>query len=329
MKQLRQLAINGFSLVTRSFFQGAAIICLHRVLPDEEKSPLSIPRDLEISPQFLETIVTVMREEGYQFVPLGRVLEVVKTKPRTRYCALTFDDGYLDNLTYAYPVLAALDVPFTIYVTGGFINGALEPWWYRLQRLVTGSELLQLPTPPRHVPVPQDATASRDRQYSEIYQNIKSLFPVLRDNQLSELARLNPEALLSTAVVPFLSETDLQQLSNSGLVEIGAHTVTHPNLTLLAPPDIEQEMREGKETIEEWIGRPVLDFSYPHGRTNDEIARTARRAGFRSATTTETAMLRTRAPDPFTLPRFCFGGEIEDSRQLVHTVRGVYSKRKR
>jgi peptidoglycan/xylan/chitin deacetylase (PgdA/CDA1 family) len=326
MKQLRQLAINGVSLVTRPFFQGAAIICLHRVLPEEEKSPLSIPRDLEMTPQFLETMVKVMRNEGYQFVPLERVLEIIKTSPLTRYCAITFDDGYLDNLTHAYPVLAALDVPFTIYVTSGFINGALEPWWYRLQRLLTGPEPLQLPSPSGPVSVALDGQDSREHHYCEIYQHIKGLLPGERENRLSDLADINPEALLTTDAVPFLSDSDLNLLSNSDLVDIGAHTVSHPNLTLLDPASIEREMRESKETLEAWIGRPVFDFSYPHGQANPGIAQMARKAGFRSATTTRAAMLRKRSPDPFLLPRLCFGGEVEDSRQLVRTVRGVYSK---
>ncbi len=326
MKQLRQFAINGLSLITRPFFQGAAIICLHRVLPEEEKSPLSIPRDLEISLHFLEAIVNVMREEGYQFLPLDKVLETVQKTPRTRYCALTFDDGYRDNLTYAYPVLAALDVPFTIYVTSGFINGSLEPWWYRLQRLLTGPGPLRVPSPSGPFPIALETKDSRERHYLEIYQSLKTLPAEERENRLSEIADINSEALISAEPVPFLSDSELNLLAKSGLANIAAHTVTHPNLTLLDPAVVEREMRESKETIEAWIERPVFDFSYPHGLSNPGIAQIAKKAGFRSATTTHSKMIRERTVDLYALPRLCFGGEQEDRTILVRTVRGVYAK---
>jgi peptidoglycan/xylan/chitin deacetylase (PgdA/CDA1 family) len=167
---------------------------------------------------------------------------------------------------------------------------------------------------------------SRERRYREIYQHVKSMHPDAREQHLADLADKNPDSLLSTNAVSFLSEADLQRLSNSGLVEIGGHTVTHPNLTLLATPAVEREMREGKKTIEGWIGRSVLDFSYPHGQSNPEIAQLAGKAGFRSATTTRSSTIRKQTIDWYHLPRLCFGGEVEMRTNIGKAVRGVYAK---
>ena len=99
-----------------------------------------------------------------------------------------------------------------------------------------------------------------------------------------------------------MNENELIELARS--VEIGGHTVTHPDLPTLSQADAEAEMRGGKEALESILGRPVDVFAYPWGTATDETAAACRAAGFVAAC----------APagigswdDPFRLPRQAVG----------------------
>jgi peptidoglycan/xylan/chitin deacetylase (PgdA/CDA1 family) len=69
-------------------------------------------------------------------------------------------------------------------------------------------------------------------------------------------------------------------------MEIGSHTVTHPDLTTLGFDQIRAELAESRAAIEAAIGAPVASFCYPAGRFDDDVAALAHEAGYLSATTT-------------------------------------------
>jgi peptidoglycan/xylan/chitin deacetylase (PgdA/CDA1 family) len=86
------------------------------------------------------------------------------------------------------------------------------------------------------------------------------------------------------------------------LIEIGAHTVTHPALSRLAPAEQRAEITQGKLQLETLVARPVASFAYPFGDQGAETAALVREAGFRAACTTEAAPVR-RNTDLCQLPR--------------------------
>ncbi len=103
----------------------------------------------------------------------------------------------------------------------------------------------------------------------------------------------------------------LRALRDESLVEIGAHTVSHPRVTALSPDRALAEMRGSRERLEEMLGRPVRHFAFPYGRRGDCGERDfalAEAAGFRSAATTSKGLIRPGA-DPFRLPRNTLNGE--------------------
>jgi peptidoglycan/xylan/chitin deacetylase (PgdA/CDA1 family) len=96
-----------------------------------------------------------------------------------------------------------------------------------------------------------------------------------------------------------VTEAELRRLAAAGL-EIGAHTVTHPDLTTLTRQEATDELRRGRESLEEILGRPVDVVAYPYGRANAETVAAAREAGFRAACLTEG---EGSWSDPLCLPR--------------------------
>jgi peptidoglycan/xylan/chitin deacetylase (PgdA/CDA1 family) len=96
-----------------------------------------------------------------------------------------------------------------------------------------------------------------------------------------------------------LSADDVRALHDSG-IEIGAHTVNHPDLTGLAYADALAELTESKRSLEELVAAPVEVVAYPYGSASAETREAAREAGFRAAC--RTAGEGSWA-DPYDLPR--------------------------
>ena len=86
------------------------------------------------------------------------------------------------------------------------------------------------------------------------------------------------------------------------LIEIGAHTVTHPPLPTRPLDEQREEIRQSKADLERLLCHPVVSFAYPHGRHAAETVAEVRSAGFRVACTTVPEAV-TASADPLTLPR--------------------------
>jgi peptidoglycan/xylan/chitin deacetylase (PgdA/CDA1 family) len=100
-----------------------------------------------------------------------------------------------------------------------------------------------------------------------------------------------------------MSEEEVLQLVESGLIELGAHTSHHPMLPQLSPERQKEEIESSKRDLEALLGKPLSGFAYPHGRTNDQTKRIVREAGFAYACTSLHDVVRPGS-DMFELTRF-------------------------
>lgn len=140
---------------------------LHRVV--EQRSVNPEQRDLEVTPAWLEQKINDYRVKGWKFVSID------KLPKKGKWVCITFDDGYRDNYTLAYPMLKRLGVPFTVYVTTGFINNQQPMWWYPDEQLgISHEELRAMDADPlctigaHTVSHPKLDTLTRKQQYKEI-----------------------------------------------------------------------------------------------------------------------------------------------------------------
>lgn len=115
---------------------------LHRVV--EKRSEEFSKRVLEVTPSWLEQKIEDYRQKGYLFVSIDDIPSFLVSGFRHQpFVCLTFDDGYEDTYTHAYPLLKRFGVPFTIYVTTGLIDNGQPLWWYPHERLGIGREELK------------------------------------------------------------------------------------------------------------------------------------------------------------------------------------------
>ncbi len=168
---------------------------LHRVV--EQRSDKPEQRELEVTPDWLEQKVLEYQKRGYIFVSISETLRRIGglennsftpllRRNKRRFVCITFDDGYRDNYTLAYPMLKRLNVPFTVYVTTGFIDNQLPMWWYPNEQLgISTEELKALDADPlctigdHTVSHPKLDTLSREQQYQEIAESKQTLETLL------------------------------------------------------------------------------------------------------------------------------------------------------
>ncbi len=318
-----------------------AIILLYHRVADLHSDPLL----LSVTPEhFLEHLDILRR--GSCPTRLGALEESVNGKKRTRKpVIITFDDGYADNLINAKPLLERYEVPATVFVTTGYVTQQRSFWWDELENLLLGKQRLpetlrlniagvsyqwQLsPRPdnnhsisgqPRwNVLQPESATA-RQLVYRSLQQLLRPLPEEARRDVLDELRLWANGGMIAAGQSVPLSAEEVVQLASGGLVEVGAHTVTHPVLSAISVDAQFAEIQQSKTHLEEILGFPVTSFAYPFGARTDYTEATVaatRRAGFRRACSNFPGLVGPDA-DVYQLPRFLvrdWDGE-EFSRRL-------------
>jgi peptidoglycan/xylan/chitin deacetylase (PgdA/CDA1 family) len=238
--------------------------------------------------------------------------------------AVTFDDGYADNVSTAAPRIQAAGVPATIFVVADALGRANEFWWDEVARgILLRREPLDCQIPINgsvcRLTLPavdawddeQQATAvwrawqeprtARQRVFLDFWQRLRDAPATSRTEamdffrQATKLPGANPGDL------PMGLE-DVATVARDGLFEIGGHTLTHPPLPALSPAQRRREIEGGKRRCEELTGREVCGFAYPHGAVDDDCRAAVRESGFAWACTTAAGPVQ-RASDPHALPR--------------------------
>ncbi len=304
----------------------AVVLHYHRVtrLADD-------PHYLAIAPERFAEHLEVLRRFGRP-VPLRTLAAAVRAGGWIRRAVVvTFDDGYADNLLEARPLLDRYDVPATVFVVAGGVDAEREFWWDELDRLLLGSHALpDEPTlvvadlvhrwrlePPAGCANAAPALAgdarrrARLRVLEEMHTVLKPHPPAVIDAALDDLRRSVGMPRAVRASHRTLTTDEVRRLADGGLVEIGAHTVSHPRLSALPIAEQRRELRDGKTALEALLGAEVTSVAYPYGRRADYGADTvaaAREAGFACACTTESGVVWGRRTDPFQLPRLAVDG---------------------
>jgi peptidoglycan/xylan/chitin deacetylase (PgdA/CDA1 family) len=292
----------------------------HRVAPEEDD-----PWGLVVTPDHFDQHLQILRDQGVPLTleDLVRGLEADRLPDRS--VVITFDDGYVDTFRYARPILERSGLPATVFVTTGYIGGQREFWWDELYSLLAQPvrlppvlelglgerkavvELGPAAAPPpssRAVPIWQAPPGSRLAFCREIWALIQPLREADRRSALDQIRSwAGVGAVRSAEGHRPMTGDEVCQIGNGGLIEVGAHSVTHPLLPAM-PPDIQRdEILDSKAALEDLLGRPVRSFSYPFGAWNPTTEELARGAGFRCAVAAHEEPVWS-AEDRFRLPRY-------------------------
>ncbi len=303
-----------------------SILMFHRVVEGVTEGPRFHVDAMEVSAPYLELIVQYLKAH-YDIISLDEVESYLREKHERRFVCLTFDDGYLDNYTLAYPVLKRHKVPFTLYLCTAYPDKTAELWPYALEDLVREKDHVELEYAGKTHRFEGRTVEEKLSMYEALWDLIVaaeqaddgSLFKMLFDNNGIELAAYSRSMTVDWEHV--------EEMSRDELVTIGAHTTTHRSLGELSSEEAECEILDSKQRIESQINRPVQHFSYPFGSSGAAGSREfeiVKRLGFKTATTTRRGNIFAEHLEHLAaLPRLEVGRTRNDEFFLISQMSGL------
>jgi peptidoglycan/xylan/chitin deacetylase (PgdA/CDA1 family) len=265
--------------------RNVAILRYHAVC-GPEGYPYADPH-LCVSPAGFERHVAYLAA-NYEVLPLPEIATRLRTnRPLpANTVALTFDDGYADNLEAAR-TLHRYGATGTFYMTARCING-LEPFWpseirYLVNEIPNGPFTLQVPG--KQIPLSCATPAERRAALTHITHLLKAHPIPVRERLREQLRALAGHVQIPTIM---LTWDEVNEMARLGMT-IGAHTLTHANLPSAGLADATTEITGSKRMLEHHIGQAVTMFSYPNGGAESyftpELEKVVRQAGYDAATT--------------------------------------------
>jgi peptidoglycan/xylan/chitin deacetylase (PgdA/CDA1 family) len=221
---------------------------------------------------------------NYEIISLENLSQYIhegKSLPE-KAVVITFDDGYLDNFLYAFPILNKNKVPATIFLTTGHVATDKLFWWDKVGYLVNHSTTKQL-----HLNelgnYSLESAEDKTKARLIITEGLKKITEERKNLIIEKLLKISgveiPQGLTKGLV---LSWDNVREMDSNG-INFGAHTVNHPILTNLPLQQAQWEIIQSKIDIEKGLGKGISAFSYPNGDYNDALARFVSENGFTCA----------------------------------------------
>jgi peptidoglycan/xylan/chitin deacetylase (PgdA/CDA1 family) len=279
------------------------VLAYHRVATSQAD-----PWALSVTSQHFDEQLAVLRQRGH----VDRLDEALGAPPLAR-CrrrrptfAITFDDGYVDNLLDAVALLERHDAPATVFIITGMLD---EPsfWWDVLAELalasgISGDRLIE-----SGISLGLLAAHAR-RDHADAAGAHALLYDALAPRPGAEIQRCLGELSAEVEVaVPVpagrpMTTGELQQIASHPLINIGIHTVNHRRLTLLPAPQVRAELADAVARLDDLLGVRPRALAYPYGATSASVAAIASSIGVPYAVTTARRWVGLRE-DPMRIPR--------------------------
>jgi peptidoglycan/xylan/chitin deacetylase (PgdA/CDA1 family) len=226
---------------------------------------------------------------------------------------VTFDDGYANNLEMALPILDRYAVPATVFVATDYTDGPREFWWDELAHLIVGDDASVAHRPALTVSLGQSVLRCPPAPGMQVLARMRAWL-YRRDpreisralEQIRVWAGESPEPTQRAEYRPMTRE-ELAEITSSGLVQIGAHTRSHPLLAARSLRDQTDEINGSIHDLEDWLGDTPRTFAYPFGAPRGDYSRETvklvQATAIQGALSTR-ALPVTAASHPYELPRF-------------------------
>ena len=328
---LEVLHYSRLSHILRRKFQGrGSIFCLHHVCPGGGLQNGFAPNSkLEITPEFLEQIILLVRLRGFETVSMAEAVTRIKnsTPNQKPFAVFTLDDGYKDNQIFGQPVFGRLMCPYTVFVAPQIVEGSCELWWRALEHIIEKNTKCSATIAGQTFNIETRTRPQKNAAWRVLSAKMAAL-PELEQRQIiREMANRYGFDLKKFCLSVAMTWDELRKLKLDPLCTIGAHTMNHYAVKKLTPEQSKFELEESKRVITKELGEPVQFFAYPYG---DEPAAgprdfmIAEQAGYVASVTTRKGVIFDGHADHLqALPRIMVSGRYQKLRYIDALISGV------
>src|SRR5262245_34097651 len=277
--------------LSNTAFPGLAVLCYHGVRTSDESVPFS---DLHVTKATFEGHCRLISDtcNPISLADFREARHSEQTLP-PRSVLVTFDDGYRGVLEHALPLLERHGIPAAVFVSVEPVLDERHFWFDIFSRRRGEAAVLEART--------------------------------LAYDDWRRLVTSNAAAAEAFESHRPLTSAELTRLAGSPLIEIGAHTLTHPTLAHVSAADQRREIAGSRLALQRVLNKPVTAFAYPYGKVGEdytaETVSVVADAGFDVAFTTGASYAAPQC-DPLQIPRFTMldtVGEVELAHRLVHS----------
>jgi peptidoglycan/xylan/chitin deacetylase (PgdA/CDA1 family) len=298
----------------------AVILMYHRVLPQElvdgEYAP--VQPGMYVTPASLKMHLSYLKTH-FSIILLSDLVNRLRAGQAVSRCAvITFDDGWVDNYLYAFPILKELEIPATIFLASGFIGTTRWFWpeeisWAVLSVLKKKVDISLLPDRLLHI-----VEKTPYLQTEEIIDRIIAEMKLWKESDRISVAKecsLLREKITGDSKRILMNWEEVKEMSQSGLLNFGSHTVSHAMLDMLPPENVQQEINGCATQIYKETGLSTDTFAYPNGNYTQDNLCILSQAGITAAVTTKRGFVNESSP-LLELPRVAIHEDVGHTQAL-------------
>ena len=291
----------------------AIVLMYHRVVSKEDLKRIHSQPGIVIETETFEKHLRILSRH-FHVVSLDEFKErMITGQPfQDRTCLITFDDGWQDNFTEAFPLLVRYDLPAVIFLPVSFIGTGKRFWQESLTHSLLGVlERCNGKTHSVHGAIlaklgldmgtfmPDETGITR---IQEKVGQAKALSENELKNLLNELSETMDGQLSSNAHLDTFLTWEQVKTMAAGQIRFGSHTINHKILTRIPLDQAQEEVGSSKRAIQNELGHEILAFSYPNGNYNSEIKEMVISNGYQLGFSTEAGLVSSE-DDRFTIKR--------------------------
>ena len=311
------------SLLERFCFSNKAFILMyHRILASTDNKSCFVQPGMFVTTASFERQIAFLRDR-YEIVFLEELVEkALKGENVGELCAITFDDGWRDNFTEAFPVLEKYRVPATIFLASGFV-GTDRMFWpeeicYYLNRNVVDKTSFDN-GPQSYIRFSEETgryrQCERETFFDRSIEIMKEYSPADREEILGYYRCMHKAESIPRET---LNWYEAREMLVSGLVRFGAHTVNHEILDQVSLQKAKDEICISRKEIEHCLGSNVNTFAYPNGNHNESIRNILAENGFNLAVTTRKGLFD-RDTSLMEIPRVAMHEDVSSSTPMFRS----------
>lgn len=325
---LSALHFSGADGLMAPLTRGAGVIfSLHHV--GEKRQDTAAPdRTRSVTPEFLDTVVGLVRERGFDVLSLDEVhFRLSEGDLDSPFACFTFDVGYKDVVQNARPIFRKHGLPFAIYLASDYVDGRGDLWWLALEMAVRAAKVVELKMDGAGRRLVCGTAAEKAACYHKLHRWLCSLAEDDARQIVAELCQVHGVETAGLCRSAVMGWDEVKELSRDRSVTIGAHTRRHYALSGLSVASAQMEIEASAKRIESELGLPCRHFSYPYGDVRSACRRDfdiVRELGFKTAVTARKDLVRARHSRALTaLPRIALNGEFQHARYVKVMLSGI------
>ena len=295
--------------------RGGLVLMYHRVLPAEQAAELCVETGMNITPESFRKQLSWLAKE-FDLIPLSDLVQgLADHRPLPlRACALTFDDGWLDNYENAFPSLREYEAPATIFLVTDRVGTLGGFWPDDVSRTIAALTSRQTTEMFRSLGLRLDAVSNRGEA---LIQKLKEMSRSDRDGMIAQLRELADRS--SQQRRELLDWQEVREMAEHG-ISFESHGRTHRYLPELTSAQLEDELRGSLAVLRQRGLAKGKILAYPAGMLGTREIDAARAAGYVAAVTTRAQPALKGAP-LMEIPRIGLHEDVAATRpELRYTL---------